>query len=256
MFFQVKQYLSFLKNSTTKYGIHSPFIFNLVTECFNSNDLEINLKNRRYREYLLQNNKIIEIEDFGAGSKKLKKDNRKISDIVKKAGITYKNSNLLSRIIKYFNSSEILEIGTSLGMATYSMYAGNSKANITTLEGCQETLSVAKESLSKFNANNITFVKGNFNKTLPKLVNKKYDLIYFDGNHKKEATISYFETCLNTIYNGTVFIFDDIYWSKEMQEAWEYIKNHKKVIVTIDTFYWGIVFFRVEQEKQHFKIRL
>jgi hypothetical protein len=40
-----------------------------------------------------------------------------------------------------------------------------------------------------------------------------------------------------------------------MEEAWEIIKNHPKVSVSIDTFQWGIVFFRTEQRKEHFVIR-
>ena len=41
-----------------------------------------------------------------------------------------------------------------------------------------------------------------------------------------------------------------------MTEAWEIIKNHPKVTVTINTFYWGIVCFRKEQIKEHFTIRM
>ena len=41
-----------------------------------------------------------------------------------------------------------------------------------------------------------------------------------------------------------------------MEEAWEQIKEHPKVRVTIDTFQWGFVFFREEQAKEHFTIRL
>jgi hypothetical protein len=49
-------------------------------------------------------------------------------------------------------------------------------------------------------------------------------------------------------------VFDDIYWSKEMTEAWQEIKQHPKVNVTIDIFEMGLVFLRTEQPKQHFKI--
>jgi hypothetical protein len=41
-----------------------------------------------------------------------------------------------------------------------------------------------------------------------------------------------------------------------MENTWEIIKKHPKVKVTIDTFQWGIVFFRAEQEKEHFVIRV
>ena len=61
---------------------------------------------------------------------------------------------------------------------------------------------------------------------------------------------------LPTITNESIWIFDDIHWSDDMEEAWEIIKNHPKVTVTIDTFQWGIVFFREEQKKEHLAIRV
>ena len=85
---------------------------------------------------------------------------------------------------------------------------------------------------------------------------KTFDLIYFDGNHTKEATLRYFETCLETVHNESVFIFDDINWSQEMRTSWEEIKQHASVTVTVDTFFWGIVFFRKEQAKEHFIVRV
>jgi predicted O-methyltransferase YrrM len=81
-------------------------------------------------------------------------------------------------------------------------------------------------------------------------------MIFFDGHHNKEATIQYFELLLPKAHNDSVFVFDDIYWSQEMTEAWEYIKNHSSVSVTVDCFYLGLVFFRKEQVKEHFKIRM
>jgi hypothetical protein len=41
-----------------------------------------------------------------------------------------------------------------------------------------------------------------------------------------------------------------------MEEAWNIIKEHSLVTVTIDVFQWGIVFFRREQPKEHFIIRV
>jgi hypothetical protein len=81
-------------------------------------------------------------------------------------------------------------------------------------------------------------------------------LVYFDGNHQKDATLKYFNQLVNNVDNDTVFILDDIHWSKEMECAWEQVKKHPKVTITIDTFYWGFVFFRKEtKHKEHFIIR-
>ena len=233
-------------------------MFDLVTNCFydktKHHEYSI-LKN--YRKSLLENKNFIEVTDFGAGSRVFKSNKRQISKIAKTAGISPKRAELLYRIVRYFQPENILEIGTSLGLATSALSLGNSDAKITSLEGCPNTMSIAKSQCQLQNLNNIEFVNTEFSSYLKTATNNcDWKLIYFDGNHSKQATLDYFELLLPTITNETVWIFDDIHWSLEMEEAWETIKNHPKVTVTIDTFQWGIVFFRAEQEKEHFTIRV
>jgi predicted O-methyltransferase YrrM len=81
------------------------------------------------------------------------------------------------------------------------------------------------------------------------------DLVFFDGNHRYQPTMNYFNLCLKKANENSVFVFDDIYWSNEMTKAWEEIKNHKDVTVTIDLFSVGLVFFRTQQAKQHFILK-
>jgi len=248
-----------LKQSTTKFGVHSPFVFKCLTSCFNAKTkAEKSDIIKTYNFFLKKNKNRIHVTDYGAGSRIFKNNERRVSDIAKNAGISIKRAKILIRMVKYFNVNAILEIGTSLGMSTLALALGNKKAKIITLEGCSETVKIPQNELHKYVKNKIDFKIGEFGDTLPKVLeNQKYDLVYFDGNHQKEPTITYFEQCLQTIHNDSIFIFDDIHWSKEMTEAWEYIKNHEKVKLTLDTFNWGIVFFRKEQqEKEHFIIRI
>ncbi len=258
MLFQIRAYLKFLLNSSKQHGIHSPFVYDLIRDCFyDNNPKKWYQKFDEYRVSLLNNKNKILIKDFGAGSKSLENNQRKISKIASNAGITKKRAQLLGRLANYFDSNNMLEIGTSLGIATASLSLVNPNAKITTLEGCNNTANIAIDSFQKFQLNNINVVVGNFSETLPEVLNNNiYDLIFFDGNHQKEATINYFQQCLKHIHNDSVFIFDDIYWSKGMQEAWQHIKQHPTVTISIDTFYWGIVFFRKERKKQHFTIRV
>jgi phage pi2 protein 07 len=58
------------------------------------------------------------------------------------------------------------------------------------------------------------------------------------------------------VTNDSVWIFNDNHKSIENENTWEIIKKHPKVKVTIDVFHFGIVFFRAEQEKEHFVIRV
>ena len=159
----------------------------------------------------------------------------------------------ISRVIPL----DIFEIGTSLGIATTYMASGKPQATITTLEGCPETAQIAKENFQKQNLNNIEVIIGEFDQSLDQIPKSKpFDLIFFDGNHQKEATIRYFNKCLELAHEQSIFILDDIHWSKGMEAAWEEIKNHKKVSMTVDTYKWGLVFFSKGREKQHFTIRI
>ena len=65
-----------------------------------------------------------------------------------------------------------------------------------------------------------------------------------------------FTCCLPFIEESTILVFDDIYWSRDMTQAWETILKDSRVIVSIDCFNLGFIFFRKEQPKQHFRIRL
>ena len=254
----IKSYLNFIWKSKNEHGVHSPFVFNLVTKCFYDKKRYVEysiLKN--YRKSLLENYETIEVSDFGAGSKVFKNNTRAINQIASNAGISSERAELLFRITNYFQPESILEIGTSLGLATSALSLGNKNAKITTLEGSKNTLAVARNQFDNFNLNNINPIQTEFGSFLknhqPTTVNRQ--LIYFDGNHTKQATIDYFELLLPTITNESVWIFDDIHWSTDMEQAWEIIKKHPKVTVTIDTFQWGLVFFREEQPKEHFVIR-
>ncbi len=259
MLFQIKSYLQFLWHSKNEHAVHSPFVFSLLTKCFyNKKSKPEYAVLKKYRNSLLANNNTIEVADFGAGSKVFKSNTRVISKIAKTAGITSKRAELLFRITNYFQPESILEIGTSLGLATAALSLGNLKAKTITLEGCPETAKQAQNQFKQFGLTNINLEVTEFSSYLNDLRLSTFDfkLIYFDGNHSKKATLEYFELLLPTITNETVWIFDDIHWSSEMEEAWEIIKKHPKVTVTIDTFQWGLVFFRREQPKEHFVIRI
>lgn len=208
-----------------------------------------------YRNTLLQNNKIISVTDFGAGSRVFRSDERIVKDIARYAGAPLKRMQLIERMITYFQPKNILEIGTSLGMGTIALSA-NPESVITSLEGCPETAAIAQQQLQDFGVSNVDIIIGEFGESLQKINKNTYDLIYFDGNHSKEATLHYAQEMLPTITNETVWVFDDIHWSQEMTEAWHILKKLPEVTVTIDCFYIGFLFFRKEQHKEDFFIKL
>ena len=253
----LRSYFQFLVKSTNQHGVHSPFIYNLITKCFYDKTEHHDYRLlKQIRSSLYKNDQIISVTDFGAGSRIFKSHKRSISKIARTAGITPKRARLLYRISNYFKPQNTLELGTSLGLATSALSLGNKNGKVTTIEGCAQTASIAQKQFENFNLNNITLKTNTFEPELEKLKHKNFDIIYIDGNHQKEATLNYFEKLLECVHNDSVMILDDIHWSPAMLEAWKIIKAHKKVTVTIDSFFWGFVFFRREQEKEHFTIRV
>jgi predicted O-methyltransferase YrrM len=259
MLFQIKSYIKFLWYSKNEHAVHSPFVFNLITKCFydKKRKSQYDFLNK-YRQALLANSNLITVTDFGAGSKVFKSNKRPVNQIAKTAGISQRHAQLLYRLTTYFKPSFVLEIGTSLGIATAAMAVENETTSITTLEGCPETAKIAQQQFDQFELLGINSVVTEFDSYLNTITDlqHKFDLIYFDGNHSKKATLAYFEKLLPTVTNDSVWVFDDIHWSEEMEEAWGFIQEHPLVSVTIDIFQWGIVFFRREQPKEHFIIRI
>lgn len=255
--YQIKQYIKFLFKATNQHGVHSPFVYQFVTKCLYDKKKYDAYKDLQNYRKALKNSKVkLEIIDLGEGSKTLDNNVRKVSQMVSTSSSSKKEARLLYRVAKYFKLSSVLELGTSLGMGTYALALANHNSKITTIEGCKNTSNFTESQFKSLNVKNVNFNIGAFASEIKKLDQTHFDCIYFDGHHNKEATIKYFETLLPKVHNDSIFIFDDIYWSKEMTEAWEYIKAHNTVTVTVDCFHLGFVFFRKEQAKEHFKIRL
>lgn len=256
----VSAYIKYLLRSGNEHAIHSPFLFELYTKVIRGNrdnnpdynDLQA------LRKELLSSKREIEILDLGAGSRVNKSNIRQIRTIARNAEKPEKFGRLFYRLIKRLQPKNILELGTSLGLTTLYMSRANPEANIVSFEGCPQTAQIAQENFNKTNAKNIEVVIGNIDDTLPeklRTMDQKLDYAYFDANHRYEPTVRYFEQCLPYATNDSLFIFDDIYWSDEMTQAWEHIKAHPDVTLTVDLFWIGLVFFRKEQEKEHFTLR-
>lgn len=240
-------FLSYYWRAKTKRKIKDPFVRELIEEVINDDRqfyhfqwLEI------LRNNLRQNQTMLEVKDLGAGSRKNNAPQRSIASIAKTAVSPKWQTQFLFRLIYFLQPKTKLELGTSLGISTLYQHFANPSASMYTLEGSSAILASAKEIFKQMNVNTIHTVLGNFDKTLPPTLKKiqKLDYAFIDGNHKKEATLNYFEQCLEYAHEDTVLVFDDIHWSKDMEAAWKTITQHPKVNLSIDLFFAGLVFFK------------
>jgi predicted O-methyltransferase YrrM len=249
----------FTASSGKGHGIHSPFVFSFIESVLNDTRYfyaydRIEL----LREALLSDGRLLEIVDMGAGSVAGSNTHRKVKEIAARAAKPRKLAQLLFRIANYYQPMVMVELGTSLGISAAYLASGNLKGALTTLEGASQIVGVAHENIERLQLNNVNIVEGHFDKTLPHVLSgiDVVNLAFIDGNHQKKATLQYFHQLLEKKNEETILIFDDIYWSKDMEEAWSEIKHHPEVLLTIDLFFIGLVFFRHDfKTKQHFRIR-
>lgn len=241
------------------HGIHSPFVFDLLTNVIEKDEKQFYIfrEIENVRSQLLCSKQKIKITDFGAGSSAMKGSIRKISDLVKYAAVQPKYGQLLFRLVNHFQPRIILELGTSLGFSSIYLAAANRKATVTTIEACSNIAKQAEHNFLFLKQQNITLLNQSFEEGLPTFLQKvpKLDFVFFDGNHRKQPTLNYFYLCLEKVHNDSILVFDDIHWSVEMEGAWNEIKKNEKVVVTIDLFQFGLVFFRKEMSKQNFVIK-
>ena len=157
----------------------------------------------------------------------------------------------------YFNPDTILEMGTCFGITASYLAMSMPNQTLVTMEGAPAIAKEAQATFDLLHLKNIQIVEGDFATSLPAYLNSitHIGMVYIDGNHRYVPTMEYFKLLLSKVNEHSVLIFDDIYWSSEMEKAWTEIKKQKEVTLTIDLFYIGIVFFRKEnKEKQHFTI--
>ena len=254
----VKDYIQYRIHAKSRHGIHSPFVYNLLDQYLNKEiDSSISKPIEDLRKHLLSDSTIINFEDFGAGSKKVSTHQPSIKSLAKNSLKQKKYAKLIAQIAQYINAKVIVELGTSLGITTLYISRLNPESKIYTLEGSPEVAQIAQKQFDKLQANNIELIVGNFNEEFPKLLEKQInpDLIFIDGNHTYEATIRYFETALNHSHPQSIFVFDDINWSDGMKQAWNEIKQHPQVSISLDFFYLGMVSINPDLSKEHFLIK-
>lgn len=239
--------------------MHSPFVFQFILHVLNNKSGYVPPQEiENLRKILLHDKRVLEVEDFGAGSRVASHRKRSVAELAKTTLKPKKYAQLLFRLVKHYQPNTILELGTSLGVTAAYFAAANPSANIITIEGSKAIADIAVQNFSTLHLQNIQPQVGNFDDVLPVVLQQwpSIDLAYIDGNHRYEPTIRYFQQLLPAMHNDAILVFDDIHWSAEMEKAWNEIKQHPSVQCTVDIFFLGFVFFRKEfKVKQHFSIR-
>lgn len=245
-------YINYWFTRVDEHSLHSPFMFQLYTECIKPSLSAKPLEQiETLRKRLSISKRLIPWNNFGAGSGARKREQVSIGKIARIGLTRVKYSLLLNNLIKHFNYKSIYELGTSLGINTLYLAQAAPDGEIITFEGNETICEIAIENFKTCQADNIKILQGNIDQTfLSALVHPEF--IFIDANHTYEATIRYYKQAMDHISDGSLIVLDDIHWSYEMGKAWHKILTDTRVQVSIDMYQFGLLFIKKGLEKQHY----
>ncbi len=250
------EYIKYLFNAQGRHGIHSPFVYDFVDNCLKIKiEEEVRLKHLSLTKTLKNDSTPVHVHDAGAGSRKMNAK-RSVKSILKNASCKGVYADLLYQLSAHYQPKNSLELGTSLGMGTSLLAAGNPKGKVLTIDACGNTLECAKTNFFKLGIENVEIINDTFLAYLSYADKQTFDLVYVDGHHQGEALKNYMHLLEEWTHSDTIFILDDIRWSKDMFAAWNELKASNKYNLSLDLFRMGILIPRPQQEKQHFTIKL
>ena len=124
-----------------------------------------------------------------------------------------------------------------------------------------KSMNVLLKSIGYFNIKEVNIPE---NQQAQKIVQEYFPHVNISSRPSKILWVSAYQSKLlvtvlsdeNSLMNDSLLLIDGIYSNSRNYTVWRTLKNNKKVRVTVDMYYCGAVFFRKEQAKEHFKIRI
>jgi predicted O-methyltransferase YrrM len=257
----LKQIGGFIKHqwqAHTRYSIHSPFVYHFVTQVLPHRRSEAGQRIEKLRKELARHQEIVKLEDFGAGygGRQKVEIQKTMAQIVRSSARGRREGELLYRIAQAYRPARMLELGTNLGFSSLYLQMGHPDGQLTTLEGAESLATLARENHARMGSA-AEIIHTQFDDWFESTADDPttFDLVFLDGNHRKEPTLAYIRELLPRMEEGGMIILDDIRWSEEMEAAWNELVEWPELNVCLDLYFLGIVFFHRPQAREHFRLR-
>lgn len=168
-----------------------------------------------------------------------------VGEVTKRASVPPTQAALLFHLTRGFGASRCLEMGTCVGISGAYLAAAletNGGGALRSLEGHRDRADIARQAWSRLGFSDAEVVVGRFEETLDVVLSEEpFDLVFIDGNHDRDATLSYAASFTAASRPGAVLVLDDIAWSDGMKEAWAELRARLGGSITSDLGRLGVV---------------
>lgn len=227
-------YLKYRIQRIGPHGAHSPYLFQLLT------------KKNKEESWLINFNK----------SENLISNYLKRNRIARRISIRSWDRKRLFQFACSEQPNQVLETGTGLGVSSAFFAHIPSVSGIITIDHDADRIDKAAKFHKQASCSNkINYYNSTIFEQLQLLKGEVFDWIFLDANHQSDAVLQQVELIKPLMHQDSWLIIHDINWSKDMQKAWEILKNDTDFHLSMDQFSYGIVSKKPDfKEKQHFVI--
>lgn len=202
------------------HGIHSPFVFDLIT-------------------------KVIEEKAFYYAYNDIKH----YLELFPEADyVNDKRFRLLFKLVNYFSAKKIVELGSATGISTLYLTASSSDISCMSVELNNEKRQFALNLYRNWERK-IVQVTDLFPES-----NSKQDCVFINLRNYSvdpDLLISY---VLNIVHEKSFVIIDGIRTNRKYQMLWKELLKKEEIIVSLDLYHVGILFFNKKYFKKNYKL--
>lgn len=210
---------AFLKRKRTAkgFGVHSPFAFSFITKVVN--------EKLPYNAYFdIQNH----LTKNHIGPKEISE-------------IHY----LSFRLVNFFHSENILEIGSEKGINTLFLIAPSKKITCVSIETNLDKIAVAQKLL---------YHKKDQIEVKDAIPNRSFDAIFCNLDYKLHKSVDVVKLLFEHSHNQTFWLMMNIDKNKSTKATWRKIKTDERTRLTFDRKHVGIVILNSEYHKLNYLI--
>lgn len=221
------------------HSLQSSIVYALYTKALTSKNTSIDPEIIALKRQHLVDQTVVH-QKFGSYSERPK--NTKIGTIAKRGVSSFHDSLILKSLIIYAGSKNVLELGSSIGLNAIVLAQGVD-VSVTSIDIDPQLIAIAQRNAQLLDLEaSINFVNADADHFIDKMHKEevRFDFIYIDANHTFDATIRYYEKLKSLLSQQGIMVFDDINWSKPMNNAWGEIKNDVKQGVILENYNMGI----------------